>query len=142
MANRIWVRPIKPEESATFLDWSLENADKSEFDPAVPLYPSSSTWCAYDKTGPVAYQTIQQPIMITEPLMLESLAPRPGNTPSQNALAMKELTQTAITLAHCKGAGEIYFLSSDLETDKFAANHIFEKLPFTVYRVRLSDLSG
>lgn len=124
-----------------FLDWNLENADKSQFDPDVPLYPSSTTWCAYDKTGPLVFQTIQQPIMITEPLMLESIAPRPGLHPNQVSLSLKELTQNAITIAHCKGAGEIYYLSSDPETDEFAANHIFEKLPFTVYRVRLKDLS-
>ena len=133
--NRVWIRPIRQDDAQCFFEWSKENEDKSKFDPAVPLFPSSTTWCAYDKDGPLAYQTIQQP------LMLESLAPRPGNSPTQNAAAMKELTKNCITLAHSKGVGEIYFLGSDFETDAFASNHIFERVDMPVYRVRLKDLT-
>ena len=115
--------------------WAEENADKNEFDPAVALFPSSTTWCAYDKDGPLAYQTLQQPIM------LESLAPRPGLTPVQVASCLKELTQNAVTFAHSRGSGEIYFLASDDSTAEFAANHIFEKVDMSVYRVKLADLS-
>ena len=134
MPNRIWIRAIRPDESQTFFDWAKENEDKSEFDPAVPLFPSSVTWCAYDKEGPLAYQTVQQP------LMLESLAPRPGNTPAQNAQAMKELTKNAVTQANLKGVGEIYFLGSNEATDTFATNHIFERVDMPVYRIKLQDL--
>lgn len=134
--NRVYVRPIRQDEAQVFFEWAKENEDKSKFDPAVPLFPSSTTWCAYDKDGPLAYQTIQQP------LMLESLSPRPGNTSAQNALAMKELTKTAITLAHSKGVGEILFLGSDDATDTFASNHIFERLPYAVFRIKLRELEG
>lgn len=133
--NRVWVRPIKPEESKIFLDWSLENKEKNEFDPQVPLYPSSTTWCAYDKDGPLAYQTLQRPVM------LESLAPRPGSSPIQISSSLKELTKNAVTFSHTVGAGEIYFLGSDDSTNKFACNKIFEELPYKVYRCRLSELS-
>jgi len=114
----------------------VENSDKSKFDPAVPLFPSSTTWCAYDKDGPLAYQTLQNPIM------LESLAPRPGATPQQIALALKELTQNAITFAHLRGAGEVYFLGTDENTDIFASNKIFEELPYKIFRVKLANLEG
>lgn len=134
--NRVYVRPIEPEESQQFFDWAKENEDKSQFDPAVPLFKSSTTWCAYDKTGPLAYQTFQRP------LMLESLAPRPGLSPIQTSFLLKELTQMAISQAHCGGAGELYFLGTDADTDAFATNKIFEELPFRVYRVRLADLEG
>jgi hypothetical protein len=119
-----------------FLSWAIENEDKSKFDPATPLYKSSTTWCAYDNTGPLAYQTIQRPIM------LESLAPRPGLSPIQISSLLKELTQNAVTFAHTTGAGEIYFLGSDSDTDTFASNKIFEKVDMPVYRVKLSDLEG
>jgi hypothetical protein len=132
--RHVYVRPIWDSEGKQFMDWALENAH-GEFDPQVPLFGSSTTWCAYDKDGPLVYQTIQRPIM------LESLAPRPGATKEQIALAMKELTQNAITLAHSTGAGEIYYLSSDSDTDKMAGNQIFEKLPFSVYRTKLKDLT-
>jgi hypothetical protein len=72
--------------------------------------------------------------------MLESLAPRPGATKEQIALAMKELTQNAVTQAHLGGSGEIYYLGSDKNTDEFAVHHLFEELPYRVFRVKLADL--
>jgi hypothetical protein len=134
--NRVYVRPIQPDEATTFFSWAVENADKSEFDPAVALFPSSSTWCAYDKTGPLAYQTLQQPIM------LESLAPRPGLSPVQISLCLKELTKNAITQGSIKGAGEIYFLGMDEDTNQFAENHIFEEVNMKIFRLKLADLEG
>ena len=129
-----YVRPIKENEGRLFLDWATENSH-GEFDPQVPLFPSSTTWCAYDKDGPLVFQTIQRP------LMLETLAPRPGATKEQVALAMKELTQNAITTAHVLGAGEIYYLGSDDGTDALATNHIFEELPYKVFRVKIRELT-
>jgi hypothetical protein len=132
--TRIYVRPAQSHEGQLVFDWGMENA-KGNFDPEVARFKSSITWCAYDKSGPVCFQTIQRP------LMLESLAPRPGATKEQLALAMKELTQNAITQSWVCDAGEIYFLSSDSETDKFASNHIFEELPYKVFRCKLKDLT-
>lgn len=131
--RHVYVRPIRADETQMFFDWGKENP-VNEFDPEVPYYSSSSTWCAYDSEGPIAYQTLQQP------LMLESLAPRPGADKFKVASALKELTQNAISQAHLKGVGEIYYLSSDPATDAFAAHQIFEELPFKVFRLRLSDL--
>lgn len=134
--NRVYVRPIEPGEADIFYSWAVENEDKSKFDPATPLYKSSTTWCAYDSTGPLAYQTIQRPIM------LESLAPRPGLSPIQISSLLKELTKNAITFAHTTGAGEVYFLGTDDDTDQFASNKIFEQLPYKIYRVKLANLEG
>ena len=131
--RHVYIRPAQEQDKQLFFDWATESSI-NEFDPQVPLYPSSSTWCAYDSEGPLAYQTLQQP------LMLESLAPRPGADKFKIASALKELTQNAITQAHLKGVGEIYYLSSDPETDALASNQIFEELSFKVYRVRISDL--
>jgi hypothetical protein len=131
--NKIFVRPGRPEEANTFAQWSLANPVNG-FDPAVAAYPSSVTWCAYDDEGPLAYQTQQHPVF------LESLAMRPGATKLQTASALRELTQNAITNAHIRGAGEIYYLSSDPGTDEFASNHIFEEVPFKVFRVKIADL--
>lgn len=133
MSNRIYVRPAQSHEGQLVFDWGMENA-KGNFDPEVARFGSSITWCAYDADGPLCFQTIQRP------LMLESLAPRPGATKQQIASAMKELTQNAVTQAHVMEAGEVYFLSSDEDTDEFAANHIFEKLPYSVFRVKLRNL--
>jgi hypothetical protein len=72
--------------------------------------------------------------------MLESLAPRPGATKQQIASAMKELTQNAITQASILDAGEVYYLGSDADTDEFSTSHIFQELPYKVFRVKLADL--
>ena len=133
MTKPIFVRPVRPDEGQLYFDWMQEN-HSNEFDPQVALFPTSSTWCAFDKDGPLAFQTIQHPFM------LESLAVRPGVTKLQVAAAMKELTQNAVTQAAGIGVGEIYFLGSDDETNTFATNHIFEKLPYTVYRAKIKDL--
>ena len=132
--RHVYVRPIEANEGNMFLGWARENPH-GEFDPQVPLFPSSTTWCAYDKDGPLVFETIQRP------LMLETLAPRPGATKEQVALAMKELTQNAITLAHTAGAGEIYYLGSEEGTDAMATNQIFEELKFKVYRLKIKDLT-
>ena len=92
----IFVRPAQSEEAQQYFDWALENP-VNEFDPEVAKFPSSVTWTAYDQDGPVAFQTIQRP------LVLESLAPRPGLSKLQTAQVLKEFTQNAVTQAHiCK----------------------------------------
>jgi len=135
MSKRIYVRGAYPHETQMFFDWSVENTDKGKFDPEVARFKSSITWCAYDEDGPLVFQTIQRP------LMLESLAPRPGATKEQIASAMKELTQNAVTQAHVMDSGELYFLGTDEETNEFAKNKIFEELPYRVFRCKLKDLS-
>jgi hypothetical protein len=73
--------------------------------------------------------------------MLESLAPRPGATKEQIAIATKELTQNAITQASLGGSGEIYFMGSDEGTNALAMNQIFEEVPGKMYRLKIKELS-
>lgn len=142
MSKRVYVRAIRPEEAEIYYSWGIENQEKSEFDPMVAMFASSTTWCAFDESGPIAYQTLQTPVMI------ESLAPRPDATPLEVASALKELTQNAITHAFNRGSGEVYFVGSDEETNNFAANKIFELVvdkngqPMRLFRVKLKDLEG
>jgi hypothetical protein len=55
-------------------------------------------------------------------------------------MALKELTQNCVTQAHITGAGEILFLGSEQGTNEMAANHLFEELPYKVYRLKIKDL--
>lgn len=139
MRRWIFIRPAKPEDAEQFLEWSLATKG-NEFDPAAAKHASTITLCAYDQTGPLAYLPLQQPIM--QPFFLESLAARPGLTKAETAAVLKEFMQAAVTLAEIKGVGEIYFLGTEEGTDAMAANQMFEKLPYTVYRVRVKDLEG
>jgi len=134
--KHIFVRPARPSELPQFLDWA-QKTENNEFDPSVVRHPTTFTLVAFDKDGPLVYMPIQQP------LMLESLAIRPGAETSDIAMAMKELIQAAVTCAYSKGAGEVYFLSTEEGTSEMAEKQAgFEKLPWAVYRVKLRDLEG
>ena len=52
----------------------------------------------------------------------------------------ESLTHNAICQAHIMDAGEVYYLGSDEDTDKFSTNRIFEELPYKVFRVKIADL--
>ena len=133
--NHIFIRPVRPEDAKMFADWSLENPH-NEFDPEVAKYPSTFVLCAYDKDGPLAYQPVQQPFM------LDSLATRPGASKLQVAAALKEFAQAAVTQAYIKGVGEIYFLGTEEGTSEMCSNHLFEELPYKVYRCKVKNLEG
>lgn len=133
MREHIFVRMARPDEAKQFLDWEMQNPSNG-FDAEVVRFPSTFTLCAYDRTGPLAYMPIQSPYM------LESMAIRPGLNTKTVAATMKEFTQAVVTQAHAQGRGEIYFLGTDDATDKLAANQVYERLPYTVYRLKLKDL--
>lgn len=133
MRNHLFVRPAKPEDSEQFLEWSRNTPDNG-FDSKVASYPSTITWCVYDRFGPLAYMPMQCP------LVMDSLASRPGASKSEIAAALKELTQEFVTQAHIRGSGEILFLGTEEGTDQMARNQIFEELPYKVYRLKIRDL--
>lgn len=131
--RHIFVRGSRPEEAKKFLDWSL-NTPKNLFDYRVVLYPTTTTRAAFNKNGPVVFMPIQRP------LMMESLAINPQADKVDVAMALKELTQDAVTTAFSEGRGEIYFLCHDDLTYKFALNHGFEEVPVKLFRMRIDAL--
>jgi len=133
MRRHVFVRPARKEEAGDFLNWSVANKDKNGFDPNAPLHSTSFVLAAYDKTGVLAYQPVQNPFF------LEGIAVRPGLDKRQVAECLKEFTQFCVSQGHIKGVGEIYFLGTDEGTDALAENHVFEKLPYTVYRLKLKN---
>jgi|SRR5882762_1721867 len=135
----IFVRPATAEDAPDFIKWSVANQGNA-FDPEAGQYPDSFTLCAFDTKGPLAYLPVQQP-MFVEPMMLESLAVRPDSTNVEIASALKELIQACVTIGYMKGTGEMYFLGSNEDTNRFAENTLFEKLDMPIYRLRMSDLS-
>jgi hypothetical protein len=133
--RHIFVRPVRPEDTKKFIDWSLETPNNG-FDPAVAKYPSTFVLCAYDKDGPLSFMPVQQVFM------MDSVATKPGASKSQTALALKEFTQALVTQAHIKGIGEICFLATDDGTNKMAENQLFEELPYKVFRCKIAELEG
>ena len=133
MKRHVYVRPARPEDASLVVKWSAETANNL-WDPEIGKHPGTVTLCAYDAEGPLVFMPVQRA------LMLEALAIRPGASGMDVAVALKELTQACVTMAHAGGAAECYFICKDPSTEAFAAHQVFEKLPWAVYRLRLSDL--
>lgn len=131
MSLPIFVRPARSNEAGLFIEWAK---NQPEWDAFIGLHPGTFTICAYNKEKIIAFLPVQQPYMY------ETFAPNPDATDLELASAMKEFTQFLISQAHLKNVAEMYFLGSNDDTDSFATNHLFEKVPMSVYRVRVSDL--
>lgn len=131
MSLPIYVRPARSSEAELFIKWAKK---QPEWDAFIGLHPGTFTLAAFNKDKIVAFLPVQQPFMY------ETFAPNPEATDLELATAMKEFTQFLVSQAHLKNVAELYFLGSDMDTNNLATNHLFEKLPFTVYRVRISDL--
>lgn len=131
---------MKPARSVEqMVGWIGNSRDGALFDPDVLAHESTFVLEAMGtKSGQMAYLPVQQP------LMLESLICRPDLTSAQTAQALTRLVEYAIGEAYRRDAGELYFLSRDEETCKFAERHKFKLLPdgLTVYRLNLLETFG
>lgn len=126
-----FIRPARKGEGAQFLEWSK---DVPGFDPEVAYQPGVPTVAAYNKQKVVAYMPIQQPFF------METIAFNPDSTNLEKAIAMAEFVKFLVSQCYIKGVPEVYFLGTDDMTDKFALDHVFEPLPYKLYRVKVSDL--
>lgn len=133
MPQTIFVRPARNGEGHLLLEWSK---DQPEWDASIAYQPRTFTLAAYDKNKIIMFLPTQQPYM------LETAAINPEASDLETASAFREIVQALVTQAHANGVSELYFLGSDDGTSAFAANHIFQKLPFTVYRCRINDLES
>jgi len=132
--NDVHVRPARKGDEKLIVAWSVESSGKNLYDPNVILYPSTFTMCAFDSTGPLLYMPVQQP------MMMDSVAFRPGLDLGRAGLALKTMFQAVITQGYIKGAGEIYFAASEPTVAAIAERHGFEKFLLPVYRVKISEL--
>lgn len=88
--------------------------------------------------GPVAHLPVQQP------LMLGCYAQKPHLGPELAGLALARLVEYTIGEAYRRDVGEIYFLTRDADTAKFAQRHHFQPLPdgLQVFRLNLLETFG
>lgn len=133
MKNHVFVRPARIEDKELFVNWTI-GTKYNLFDSKVITYPSTYIRCAFNKKGPIIFLPVQRP------LMMEALAINPDADKIDVAVALKELTQDTVSQAYANGSGEIYFLCQEESTEKFAEHNGFERLPYSVFRMKLSDL--
>jgi hypothetical protein len=134
MRKHIYVRPARPEDRELFVKWTWENLHRNGADPEVISYPTTFVLCAYDENGPLVFMPVQQP------LVLDAIAIRPEADSRKVASALRDLFKACVMQGHLKGSGEIYFISDEQTIQQFASHQVFEKLPVSLYRVKLSDL--
>lgn len=126
-----FVQLAKSGDGQKFLEWCK---NQPEVDLFIPYHPGTFTLKAFDKTKDVGFMPVQRPYV------LETLASNPEATDMEIASALREFVQYLVSRSQAEKVAEIYFLESDKDTSKFAGNHIFEELPYRVYRCRISDL--
>src|SRR5271157_4865392 len=131
--RHIFVRSAQPSDAEKFTEWS-KNTPNNLFDQDVARYPTTTTRCAFDNAGPIVFVPVQRP------LMLDALAINPKADPLSVALALKELTQDAVSSAYDEGRGEIYFFCHDDSTIEFAKKHAYEEMKVKVFRIKTNAL--
>jgi len=127
----VFVRPARKGEGEKFLEWSKAVPG---FDPEVAYHPNTSTLVAYNKNKIIGFLPIQTPFFI------ETFASNPEATNLEIAQALAEFIKFAVSQAYIKGVPEMYFLGTDDMTNTFALNHVFEEMPYKLYRLKVSDL--
>jgi hypothetical protein len=133
MSKQVWVRKLVERDLPRFTQWITRIADANILDPSVVTYPATTVLCAHtDK--PRLYMPVQKVPM------LESLAPAPDLSPLEFAECIKQLVKAVVMAAGNEGMREVYFLCKDDNVIKLAERHHFERLPYTVMRLKLDKL--
>jgi len=133
--KHIWTRYADfAKDTPEFIEYMKGAQDINLFDPDVMTYPNTKVLAAYGQEGVKMFMPFQMTIT------LESLAPKPGLTEREEALALKELAQQVVFLAKANGIEEVYFLCSDDTVINFAEKHGFERIPHTTMRLKLKTL--
>lgn len=129
--KQIWVRFAEAKDEPQFAEWVKAAQEINLFDPSVMSYPTTKTLCAHTDEEAKLFM----PYQLT--LTMESLAPKPGIAPIEEALALREIAKAINVLASQAAIREVYFLCKDERVVKFAENHGFEKLPYTTMRLKV-----
>lgn len=113
---------VELQDQKTFVDWVWKARDINCFDPDVLSYPRAVMYTADDQGGPLLYLPVQ-PV-----LMCESLAPRPGASAKQIALALFKIGEMLNETSQITGIQEQYFLCKHDQTADFIKKHGFEEM--------------
>jgi hypothetical protein len=135
--KQIYIRPAQPEDAVLFLEWQKLNTN---FDPSAVVSDTSFTLVAFDDEGVVGFMPCAKPAV--NPICLESLCFKPGISNLETVNAVKELFKGMILIGFMGKTDEVYFFGDHDGTAEFAEKHKFEKIPWDVYRLRLSNLEG
>jgi hypothetical protein len=128
--KQVFVRFADQKDAPQFEQWVTAAQAINLWDPAIMDYPTTRTLVAHNGE-PLMYMPVQTA------LMMESLAPKPGISPIEEGLALREITKAVALLASQQQIRESYFLCKDERVVKFASAHGYELLPWKTLRMRL-----
>jgi len=125
------IRHAQPEDAAQYADWLQKTEHVNLVDRGVYEYPTCQTLVVERHDEPQLINSFHAV------LVMEALAPRPGISPLQEALALNELFDKIKDVARAAGIKEIVFGCKDETLGKFIEGRGFERLNFPVFRYKL-----
>ncbi len=125
------VRTATLDDAGRIVAWSAANIERNGLDVDVLGYPTTEIACAENGEGPVYYLPMQVVVM------LESAAPKPGTDKHTRAVALHAIVGSMLKQMTEKGIREVYFVGTDEETNRYAEQLGFRKVPWPVYKVKL-----
>lgn len=129
--KRATVRPAVPEDAQNYSEWLQASAHINLMDKAVYTEPTLNTVVA-ELDGKPALMTSFRLV-----LCVEALAPKPGLTPKQEALALREMWAGIVRVAEASGIKEIVFQCVDQRLIRFIEKRGFTKIATDVFRYKV-----
>lgn len=131
MHSSVTVRPAEQKDSQTYFDWLKAASDRNLVDTGVYSYPTCNTVVVEKNNEPVLMNSFHAVIM------MEALAPKPGVSPKDEAIALRELYEAIKRIADATGVREIWFVCKDEGLNKFVQKHGFEQVNVAMFKMKL-----
>lgn len=121
-ADALAVPRMSEQDKKNFAEWVWQMLHLNLFDMDVIGYPRTIMLRAQADEDPILYCPLQSV------LMFESLAPKPGLSPRQEALALWRFGELVDKLALESGHREVYFMCADDRVADICARHGFQEV--------------
>jgi hypothetical protein len=107
---------------AKFVDWVWQMRHLNLFDKDVLTYPRTVMCRAGNEDDDLLFVPVQSV------LMFDSLAPKPGLTPRQEAMCLWRVGEAVDEIAKQTGHREVYFFCSDDRVADICSRHGFKEI--------------
>lgn len=123
------VRTAEPQDSENYMNWLREASDINLVDTEVYKYPTCNTVVVEKDNEPVLMNSFHLVIA------MEALAPKPGLSPRDEAMALRKLYEGIRNVAKATRVREVFFACIDERLQKFVERKGFKRVYAPVYRM-------
>lgn len=130
--KRTSVRIAEPKDAQNYNDWLKASSHVNLIEPEVYSEPTCIT---------LAAEINEEPVLMTSfrlVMCVEALAPRPGLSPRDEALALREMWAGLRRVAAASGIKELVFQCADPRLQKFISKRGFKKIETDIFRMKVS----